>query len=352
MEQSVIDRYWRHLLAGLAAGVLVVFALAVIADGRRLAASLAGFEWALLPLILALTVVNYSLRFVKWQLYLRWVGGDRLPRALSLGIFLAGFAMTITPGKVGEFLKSYLLRRATGIPVATTAPIVLAERLTDGLAMAILALLSAFAGIEAGWAGLALVLLLLLGGIGLIQQRRMMLAFLRWCTRLPLVRRRAGAVYELYNSSYEIFRPRRLAVVTGLSVVSWFGECLALWVILHGLGLPPTRELLTLSIFSLSTASIAGALSLLPGGLGAAEASITGILLLFSQPRLSPATAAAATLLIRFATLWFGVGLGLIGLLWVQQQLERLGAVERAAGPSPPVTRQPATGQHEGRRER
>ncbi|MCM8748228.1 flippase-like domain-containing protein [Thermomicrobiaceae bacterium CFH 74404] len=352
MEQSVIDRYWRHLLAGLAIGILVVFVLAVIADGRRLASSLARFEWTLVPLILALTVFNYALRFIKWQLFLRWIGVHQLSHAVSLGIFLAGFAMTITPGKVGEFLKSYLLRRATGTPVATTAPVVLAERLTDGLAMAILALLSAFAGIQAGWAGLALVLLLLLGGISLIQQRRMMLAFLRWCTRLPLVRRQAGAVYELYNSSYELFRPRRLAVVTVLSVVSWFGECLALWVILHGLGLPPTRELLALSIFSLSTASIAGALSLLPGGLGAAEASITGILLLFSQPRLSPATAAAATLLIRFATLWFGVGLGLIGLLWVQQRLERLGAVERAAGPSPPVTRQPATGQHEGRRER
>lgn len=351
MEQSVIDRYWRHLLAGLAIGVLVVFALAVIADGRRLAASLAGFEWILLPLILALTVFNYALRFIKWQLYLRWVGVDRLPRALSLGIFLAGFAMTITPGKVGEFLKSYLLRRATAIPVATTAPIVLAERLTDGLAMAILALLSAFAGIEAGWAGLALVLLLLLGGISLIQQRRMMLAFLRWCTRLPLVRRRAGAVYELYNSSYEIFRPQRVAIVTGLSVVSWFGECLALWVILHGLGLPPTRELLTLAVFSLSTASIAGALSLLPGGLGAAEAGITGILLLFSQPRISPSTAAAATLLIRFTTLWFGVGLGLVALLWVQQRLERLAQAEHVTEPSPRATRGPATGPREGLRE-
>ncbi|GBD16626.1 hypothetical protein HRbin26_01524 [bacterium HR26] len=348
MEQSVIDRYWRHLLAGLAIGVLVAFALAVIADGRRLAASLAGFEWALLPLVLALTIFNYALRFLKWQLYLRWVGADRLPWALSLGIFLAGFAMTITPGKVGEFLKSYLLRRATGVPVATTAPIVLAERLTDGLAMAILALLSAFAGIEAGWAGLALVLLLLLGGIGLIQQRRMMLAFLRWCTRLPLVHRRAGAVYELYNSSYEIFRPRRLAVVTGLSVVSWFGECLALWVILYGLGLPPTRDLLTLAIFSLSTASIAGALSLLPGGLGAAEAGITGILLLFSQPRMSPSTAAAATLLIRFTTLWFGVGLGLVALLWVQQRLEHLAQIEHVTEPSPRATRGPAAGTREG----
>ncbi len=346
MEQARIERYWRHLLAGLAIGVLVVFALAIITDGRRLVASLTGFEWTLLPVILGLTAFNYTLRFIKWQLYLRWVGVDRLPRALSLGIFLAGFAMTITPGKVGEFLKSYLLRRATGASLATTAPVVLAERLTDGLAMAMLALTSAFAGIEAGWAGLALVLVLLLGGISALQQRRLMLVILRRCTQLPLVRRQAGAVYELYNSSYELFRPRHLVTVSGLSVVSWFGECLALWVILLGLGLPSTRDVLLLAVFSLSTASIAGALSLLPGGLGAAEASITGILLVFSQPRMAPATAAAATLLIRFATLWFGVALGLLALVWVQQRLARH-VPEPGTGGSPSRLAEPPAANHQ-----
>lgn len=321
MEGTVIERYWRQVLAGLAIGVLVVLALTVVADGRRVAAALGRFEWTYVPVVLALTSLNYGLRFVKWRLYLRWVGARALPWQLSLGIFLAGFAMTVTPGKVGEFLKSYLVRRATGTPVATTAPVVLAERLTDGLAMAILALASTAAGIEAGWAGLALVLVLLLGGIGLTQQRRAVRAFLRWCSRWPFLHRRAGTLSQLYESSYELFRPRRLGVVAALSVVSWFSECLALWVVLVGLGQPPSSTLLVLAVFSLSTASIAGALSLLPGGLGAAEAGITGVLMLFSQPRLPASTAAAATLLIRFATLWFGVAIGLLALLWVQRRL-------------------------------
>src|SRR5438309_188150 len=44
-------------------------------------------------------------------------------------------AMAMTPGKVGEVLKSYLLKQVRGTPIATSAPIVVAERLTDGIAM-------------------------------------------------------------------------------------------------------------------------------------------------------------------------------------------------------------------------
>jgi uncharacterized protein (TIRG00374 family) len=344
VKQPGIERYWRHLLAGLVIGVLVVLVLAVVADGRRLAASLTSFTWSLLPLILGLTSCNYALRFMKWQLSLRWVGAGALPRSLSLGIFLAGFAMTVTPGKVGEFLKSYLLHRATGMSLATTAPIVLAERLTDGLAVAILALVSAFAGIEAGWAGLALVLVALLGGVALTQQRRLLLVVLRRCAQLPVVRRQASALYELYHSSYELFRPWRLVTVTGISVVSWFAECLALWVILVGLALPASGALLALAVFSLSAASIAGALSMLPGGLGAAEASLTGILLLFSRPPVPPETAAAATLLIRFATLWFGVALGLLALVWVERRLAQNGPQHTASETPPRPAAPPVAG--------
>ena len=53
-----------------------------------------------------------------------------------------------------------------------------------------------------------------------------------------------------------------------------------------------------------------GAISALPGGLLATDASIVGMLVLLLD--MDANSAAAATLLIRFATLWFGVGIGFI----------------------------------------
>jgi uncharacterized membrane protein YbhN (UPF0104 family) len=74
-----------------------------------------------------------------------------------------------------------------------------------------------------------------------------------------------------------------------------------------------------MAVFILSFSTVIGAVSALPGGLGAAEASIAGMLtLLMSLPK---GIATAATLLIRFATLWFGVGIGLVVWFFSRQLL-------------------------------
>jgi len=98
-------------------------------------------------------------------------------------------------------------------------------------------------------------------------------------------------------------------VAFALSVIAWFFECLAFSVILHGLGggLP-----LRATTFAYAFASLAGAVSMLPGGLGVAEGSLTGLLVGLGTPL---PEAAAATLLVRAATLWLAVAVGVVTLL-------------------------------------
>jgi uncharacterized protein (TIRG00374 family) len=98
-------------------------------------------------------------------------------------------------------------------------------------------------------------------------------------------------------------------VALGLSVVAWFFECVALGLILEGLGVVlPLRA----ATFVYAFASLAGAVSMLPGGLGVAEGSLTALLAGLGTPL--PA-AAAATLLVRVATLWFAIAVGVATLL-------------------------------------
>jgi uncharacterized protein (TIRG00374 family) len=72
--------------------------------------------------------------------------------------------------------------------------------------------------------------------------------------------------------------------------------------------------------FILSISSLVGAASMLPGGLAAADGSLAGLLLVLGVTH-DASVAAAATLIIRFATLWFGVAVGLIGLTIAAGQL-------------------------------
>jgi uncharacterized protein (TIRG00374 family) len=92
-----------------------------------------------------------------------------------------------------------------------------------------------------------------------------------------------------------------------------------MYLILLGLGQPPGWHVLSIAIFVLSFSIVIGAASALPGGLGAAELSIAGMLVLLLG--LDADIAAAATLLIRFATLWFGVSLGLVVWAFSRQLL-------------------------------
>src|SRR5262249_29182044 len=153
------------------------------------AAALAGFRWELLPLILVLTLVNYLVRFVKWQIYLRLIGAPPIPGWESFLLFFSGLAMTITPGKVGEWLKTYLLRGRYRAPISVPAPIVLAERLTDGVAMLVLAL----GGLLAYGYGRELLAAIGLGAAALVvatQVRAAQELVLGLAGRLPILRQR------------------------------------------------------------------------------------------------------------------------------------------------------------------
>ena len=306
------------IIFSLLLAFIVMTAIALYADLPHLFLALAHFRWEFLPLILGLTLFNYFWRFTKWQYYLRRLN-VKIHWQKSLLIFISGLSMAITPGKVGELLKSYLLKRSTGEAISRTSPIIMAERLTDGIAMIGLAAI----GLVLYGAGLELMLALLvivLVGIFVIQNRSLALMLLGFAQRLPGVSRIAPLIRAFYESAYTLlqWRPLLLAIVIGL--ISWLGECGALYFIFVGLGLGSGLDLFIKATFIMAVSSLVGSVSGLPGGLGTADGSMLGLTILLTKT--PAALGGAATLLIRLCTLWFGLGLGVIALL-VYRQYER-----------------------------
>jgi glycosyltransferase 2 family protein len=311
---SFIDRIRGKLIISLVFGLVVVLALSVVGDLPKLLSALGNFQWLLLAPILGLTLFNYGLRFVKWDWYVKLIGARDVSKRDSLAIFVSGLAMAMTPGKVGELLKSYLLRQISRTPISASAPIVVAERLTDGVAMLFLAAAGLFL-YQYGWPIMLGILILALGIVAVAQYRRLALRILARLEKVRFLGRWAHSFSAFYESSYELFKPRNLVPAVGLGFLSWGGECVAFYLVLVGLGFEGTSLLLIQASFILAASTLIGSTSMLPGGLGVAEVSVTGMLLLLVQsPLMSRDTAVAATLLIRFCTLWFGVSLGIITL--------------------------------------
>jgi uncharacterized membrane protein YbhN (UPF0104 family) len=298
---------FRSVVLVVALAAVVALGLGLYADFGQLGDELASFRWELFPLALALTALNYLLRFWRWQRYLARLEIE-VPPGRSFAVFVAGLTMTITPAKLGEVLKCGLLKRSFEVPVRRTAPIVLAERVTDATGVVVLAV--------AGGAGTSRWPLIALPLAGV--------AAIVLVVRSPLLERFAR-LGEAPGAARALLETRLLVGMTAVSAVSWLCECLAAYVCVRGLHLDLSLAD-TIVVFSLG--SLAGALSFLPGGLGVAETSMTGLIRVLGD--VPKAAAAAATVLIRLATLWFAVALGLVGLA-VEERLARRQPVRRSS---------------------
>lgn len=295
-----------RLVAGLAAGVVVYIAFSVWTGAGRVGHALAAFAWGSFGLACLLALGNYGIRFVRWHYYLRTVG-VRVAAADSAAVFLAGFALTVTPGKLGEAIKAVLLRASHGIPAARTAPIVIAERVTDLTALLLLALVGVFS-FDVDRRFLLAGVVAVVAGLAVVSFDPLARTAIRLASRMPVLRRFAHRMDEFHAHTAALLAPRPLAAATLMAVGSWFLECLAFWVVVGGF--PGAAVGLRAATFIYAAMTVAGALSFLPGGLGVTEAGMLALLIRFGTG-IDRGTAAAATFVTRAATLWFAVALGL-----------------------------------------
>ena len=309
-----MERLKRNFVLALALGVAVYLALALLSGFGDLSAALEDFNLALVPLILGLVLLSYAGRFVRWLYYLRILKVS-VPLATNAAIFAAGLSMTISPGKLGEVLKSVFVRQASGAPVARTAPAVVAERATDGTGMVAWGFLGAFA-LGLGPGTMVAFLVVAAVGIAVLRSKRLSLLAERALLRLPMVNRLAPHLGDFHASSNELLSSRPLFVGTVISFLSWGLECLAVYLCAVGLG---ANLSFLLVVFVFATSSLIGVLSMLPGGIGAVEAGLAVQFRVLAG--LSDGLAGALTLVIRLATLWFATLVGIAGLFAVRALL-------------------------------
>ncbi|MFQ6073392.1 MAG: YbhN family protein, partial [Methanosarcinales archaeon] len=233
--------------------------------------------------------------------------GININKKDSAIVFFSGLTMSITPGKFGEVLKSYLLKQLNGINISRSAPIVFAERLTDVIGLILLSSVGATI-YKYGESILIATLICIALMVLVIQSKTISLQIIGFSEKIPIFSNFAHNLHELYESAFRLLILKNLLIAVIISALSWFFECLAMYYTLKAFGLNIS---LIAATFVFAFSSVAGAVSMLPGGLGVAEGSMTGLLILLNIPK---AFAVSATLIIRFCTLWFGVGIGMVTL--------------------------------------
>lgn len=256
---------------------------------------------------LSLSLLNYTFRFIRWQTFLRTLNHPNIPWKENLKIYIAGFALTATPGKAGEAFRGVFLKDY-GVTYRKSFGAFLAERFSDLISVVILALGGLWfypsAHLPVIFTAIFIIILLYavqkdawLQKIELLAQKILPDSFShipRFCIETILAFR-------------SCFQTKVLLFGIFMGMLAWGAESVAFYYLLSLLDITSIGILTAIFIYSFSL--LVGALTFLPGGLGGAEVAMLQLLLLND---VEPSTAVAVTIVIRFCTLWFSIVLGVI----------------------------------------
>jgi uncharacterized protein (TIRG00374 family) len=312
MKSSALERIGRHLLSFTLMGLAVYVGLIFLVQGKEFRDALQSFSLINIPLLLSLACLNYVLRYGRWQIYLRALD-IRINPWRSFQIFMAGLTMTVTPGKAGEAMKAHLLSREGDFPWSMGLPVVFAERLTDLLGVVVLValglkVLPVSRGVVLVGAGLCTLLIVVFTHPALFKKA------VRLLGRIPKMAGPSQKMLDLHANIKQLLAWRLLAAGVAISCLAWFAECLVLFFVQDAF---PGRMGLLQAVFTYALATLAGALSILPGGLVATEGSMTGLLIFFGM---GGHQGALTTIIVRLCTLWFAVLLGMVFLFFLRRQ--------------------------------
>jgi uncharacterized protein (TIRG00374 family) len=323
-------KYRNRILAGFALVFVIYVGLLLFTNTEELLANLRAYPWHLFTAVILLKLVAWVFRFGQWQYYLGVIGArDKISVFDSLVIYLAGFVMAVSPAKIAEILKSVLLKVKTGIPIARSAPIVVAERVVDGVAVVVVVTLVALIGGDSVNLGAYSILIVISGAIltlGLIAVQIRPLAYflLDICGKLPLIKRAHRPLVEFYESSREILSLQHVIPTTLMGSLAHLADSLGFTIVLSGFGLEITWTLFLQATAIVGLAAAVGALSGLPNGAGVTEVSTSAMLLAIvapQNPEVTQSVAFTAALIEGFFHKWFRVFTGLLVAIAFRRQL-------------------------------
>lgn len=303
----MLKKIKRNLSILLAAAAIFYLALSFYFDSDLVFAAFGKFNFALLPLILLFALLNFNLRFLRWE-YLRRYLNVKVKIKDSAGIFFSNLIMLATPGAMGELYKSYLVKKITNEPMSKTAPIIFTERLNDFIMLTILSLASAIL-LDQSLVVIIFAAVFFAVFVFILTNKTITLKILTILSRINFLHKYLEQINTAYTSFHKMLGVKSLAVTLLLSFISWMIECLSVYFVFFALGI--NVEFIW-TIFAYAFSILFGSLTALPAGLGVTDGSL---IFLTSNLGYEQGTAVAATIFIRLATLWFAVLVGSITML-------------------------------------
>lgn len=300
-----MERFQKPILLSILAGIGLYLGAMFLGDFHATRDAILDVGIIGWSVILGLSLVNYALRYWRWEWYLQKLADKRIPHRWHLSYYFCGFALSTTPGKAGETVRSLYLKRH-GISYSHTLSTFFVERFLDLLSIVLIS--CAAAVLFEGYGPVIVITGLFVFTVLPMLHSPLLLKVMNAVgVRFPgKIATALDHLAALLKSSAMLLKNRELFVGLMTGVIAWLAEAVGFWYLLHILG-QDVSVLMAVSIYGVAV--LIGAISFLPGGLGSTEAVMSLLLISLGVDK---SIALAATLICRIATLWFAVFIGII----------------------------------------
>ena len=278
-----------------------------ISDFNLVYEKISNFKIIFVPIILSLISLNWIVRFYRWHILLK-NSNIHVPIKNNFIIYLASLSLSITPGQIGELIKSEFLKKQFKIPRSKTLPIIFIEKFYDLMGVLIASIIGIWY-FEGGSYLISIGVILLVLIFVLILSRSIFEKLLLLICKIKFFSKYQKNFLESYNVLRNSLKTKIGLKSIILSFIFWVIQGVAVYFILLALGINELNFLIATSANAISV--LIGALSFVPGGLGVTEASMGGLL---SLQGIEISFALITAVIIRIFTSWYTVVAGFIAL--------------------------------------
>ncbi len=288
--------------------LILVFYIGFIAysDFSKFSSNISQFKFEFLPIILGLSFASYFMMGIRQKILLKRLGIE-LEIKESLLLYFSGLSMSVTPGGVGEAIKSYYLKKKYGHSVSKTFPLVFIERFHDlAVVISVIVFTLIFLQISEVIIIVSIIIPLIIIAYILVRIKKLFIKTINFFKRIKKLEKVFDNISKSYDGMYEMLDPKTTIKVWAIGIVSQVFFALSIYSIFlafnQDFGFIFTTEVVYSSI-------LFGAISLLPGGVGLTEISTVNFL---TDKGMEISLATSIVIMSRLATIWFSTIMGLI----------------------------------------
>mgnify|MGYP001808286063 CR=1 FL=1 len=298
-------KFYRNFLLVVVSMIVLYIVFLVVSDFNVIREKIFDFKTDYLPIILLLAPLSWVIVFLRWHLLLK-NSNIIIPKKENFKIYMAGFAMSVTPGKVGELIKSQFLKSKYGVSRKNTLPIIISEYFYHMVGVLVVSILGVYY-FEFSLYIIILTSALIITTLTIISSETFFKKFVNLISKRNFLKKYVSPISDSHIILKKSTRGKIFIISSGLSIAFWLTEVLIVYFVFLSF------DILNFEFFKIAaiytTSLILGMLSFLPMGVGVVEGSLAGFL---NYEGIDISIALTLVILIRIFTRWYGVLVGLI----------------------------------------